>query len=97
MSNYRLWAPYATEVELLTGDSTNPEHTPMHATTGGWFEAPRHRSPGERYAFRLRAAEGHGRNSVDDSDQFQGAPTSAVEERAVRGAPASTAEIRGVE
>ena len=38
MSNYRVWAPYAAEVELLTGDPSSPEHHPMTAADGGWFE-----------------------------------------------------------
>jgi len=55
MSNYRVWAPYAAEVELLTGDPSSPEHHPMTAADDGWFEADREMTVGERYAFRMRA------------------------------------------
>lgn len=60
MSNYRVWAPYAAEVELLTGDPSAPDHHPMSEAGDGWFEAPVERRLGERYAFRLRATAGHG-------------------------------------
>lgn len=62
MSNYRVWAPYAAEVELLTGDPANPGHHPMRASDSadGWFESDRAMRAGERYAFRIRAVAGHG-------------------------------------
>ena len=60
MSTYRVWAPYAAEVELLTGDPSAPDHHPMTEGEGGWFESGVERRTGERYAFRLRATAGHG-------------------------------------
>ncbi|MDK8768436.1 malto-oligosyltrehalose trehalohydrolase [Corynebacterium freneyi] len=68
MSNYRVWAPYAAEVELLTGDPASPEHSAMTAVEGGWFEADRKMTVGERYAFRMRATAGHGAPQQDDAD-----------------------------
>lgn len=70
MSNYRVWAPYAAEVELLTGDPSAPEHHTMRACEDGpdgWFEADKAMEVGERYAFRLRATAGHGAPQEDDS------------------------------
>ncbi|KKO82243.1 hypothetical protein WU86_04285, partial [Corynebacterium xerosis] len=70
MSNYRVWAPYAAEVELLTGDPSAPEHHTMTACEDGpdgWFEADKAMEVGERYAFRLRATAGHGAPQEDDS------------------------------
>ena len=77
MSNYRVWAPYAAEVELLTGDPSSPEHHPMTAADGGWFEADREMTVGERYAFRMRATDGHGAPQPDDSDDSDGAGSGA--------------------
>jgi len=69
MSNYRVWAPYASEVRLLLGNPDAPAIFDMHpiadATHGygansGWFEADVARTPGDRYAFSLRAHAGYG-------------------------------------
>lgn len=81
MSNYRVWAPYAAEVELLTGSPSAPEHHPMTAADGGWFESDRPMTAGERYAFRMRATDGHGapsRDDADDADSGRGGDSPAV-------------------
>lgn len=74
MTNYRVWAPYAAEVELLVGDPAAPGHLPMTAAGGGWFEADRARTPGERYAFRMRATAGHGAPAEDSAAAEAGEP-----------------------
>ena len=74
MTNYRVWAPYAAEVELLVGDPADPGHLPMTAAGGGWFEADRARTPGERYAFRMRATAGHGAPAEDSAAAEAGEP-----------------------
>ncbi|OFU58358.1 malto-oligosyltrehalose trehalohydrolase [Corynebacterium sp. HMSC11E11] len=78
MSNYRVWAPYAAEVELLTGDPASPEHSAMTAVEGGWFEADRKMTVGERYAFRMRATAGHGAPQQDDADGSDGSGTTTA-------------------
>ena len=45
----------------------------MTAADGGWFEADREMTVGERYAFRMRATDGHGAPQPDDSDDSDGA------------------------
>lgn len=78
MSNYRVWAPYAAEVELLTGDPASPEHNAMTAVAGGWFEADRQMTVGERYAFRMRATAGHGAPQQGDADASDGFGTNTA-------------------
>lgn len=68
MCTYRVWAPYAAEVELLLGDPDSPERVPMAAAGGGWFDSGREMTPGARYAFRLRAIAGHGAAEGDGPD-----------------------------
>ncbi|MEJ6020519.1 malto-oligosyltrehalose trehalohydrolase [Corynebacterium sp. H113] len=67
MSNYRVWAPYATEVELLLGDPEAPQVFPMlpDSALEGWFEADVARAPGDRYAFQIRAHSGYGASEDD--------------------------------
>lgn len=76
MSNYRVWAPYATEARLLLGDPENPKTVEMHRVTdegyaadSGWFEADVARSLGDRYAFSLRAHAGYGAPADDADDE----------------------------
>ncbi|MBV7296197.1 malto-oligosyltrehalose trehalohydrolase [Corynebacterium sp. TAE3-ERU12] len=70
MTNYRVWAPYAAEAELVLGSKDEPKYIPMSADPAapGWFEADRERSTGERYAFRLRATDGHGAPEDNDAN-----------------------------
>lgn len=77
MSNYRVWAPYASEVRLLLGNPDAPAIFDMHpiadATHGygansGWFEADVARTPGDRYAFSLRAHAGYGAPDGESGD-----------------------------
>lgn len=77
MTNYRVWAPYATEARLLLGDAEAPAVMEMRPTTDGWFESEVPQVPGDRYAFQLRATDGHGAMSEEDAaaiaDGIQGA------------------------
>lgn len=75
MSNYRVWAPFATEARLLLGNPSSPTAFDMHPMSeaeecepdSGWFEADVSRTPGDRYAFSLRAHAGHGAPAPDES------------------------------
>lgn len=49
----RVWAPNASQVELVTFRDPQPAVTPMQRRDDGWWETTGELSPGDRYGFRL--------------------------------------------
>ncbi len=57
MRKYRVWAPYADEVELLLHGDATKSHPMTAEGDSGWFTSEQEMTPGQRYQFRVRKAE----------------------------------------